>query len=108
MKHVNEFIDGDHGTYVLLISQLSKGVTAKGSPYLSLTLQDKTGVIEGKLWSARPDQLANYKPGMILEFEGEVLSHNKQLQMRVNDCRVLDRSKFDIRDFVREGDIRCV
>lgn len=105
MKHVNEFVDGDHGTYVLLISQLNKGVTAKGSPYLSLTLQDKTGVIEGKLWSARPDQLANYKPGMILEFEGEVLSHNKQLQMRVNECRILDRSKFDIRDFVREGDI---
>ncbi len=105
MKHINELIDGDHGRFVLLISQLNKGVTAKGSPYLSLTLQDKTGVIEAKLWSARPDQLATYKPGMILEFDGEVLSHNKQLQMRVNECRILDRSQFDLRDFVREGDI---
>lgn len=105
MKKINEFNDGDRGVFRLLISQINKGVTAKGSPYLSLTLQDKTGTIDGKLWSATPEQIATLKPGMILEFSGEVLSHNKQLQIRVNDCKIIDRSTIELRDYVKEGDI---
>ena len=104
-KMINELVDGENGTFLYLISQVNKGVTAKGSPYLSLTLQDKTGNIEGKIWSARPEQITNYKAGMILEFNGEVLSHNKQLQMRINDCHIVDRTTIDLRDFVKEGDI---
>lgn len=105
MKKINELLDGDHGTFLYLINSINKGVTSKGSPYLSITLQDKTGVIDGKLWSAKPEQIQNYKAGMMLEFNGEVLSHNKVLQMRINDSRIIDRSTVDIREYVREGDI---
>lgn len=104
-KMINELTDGENGTFLYLICQVNKGVTAKGSAYLSLTLQDKSGTIEGKIWSAKPEQISGFKAGMLLQFKGEVLSHNNQLQMRINDCHIVDRSTVDLRDFVKEGDI---
>lgn len=104
-KTIQELMDGDTGTFTYLIKEVNKGVTSKGAPYLSLNLQDKTGNIDAKLWSAKPEQINGFKAGMILQFNGEVLSHNKQLQMRVNDCRILDRHSINLLDFVREGDI---
>lgn len=105
MSLIKELVDGQNGTFVYLIAQLNKGVTAKGSPYLSMTLQDKSGEIEAKLWNAKPEQLNHYKAGMVLQFNGEVLSHNKQLQMRINDCRIVDPATVNPADFVKEGDI---
>ncbi len=104
-KSINELMDGDTGSFTYLIKEITKGVTSKGAPYLSLVLQDKTGTIDAKLWSAKPEQIASFKAGMILQFNGEVLSHNKQLQMRVNECRIIERSSVNLIDFVREGDI---
>lgn len=105
MSLIKELVDGQNGTFVYLVAQLNKGVTAKGSPYLSMVLQDRSGEIEAKLWNAKPEQLAHYKAGMVLQFNGEVLSHNKQLQMRINDCRIVDPSTVNPADFVKEGDI---
>ena len=105
MSLIKELVDGQSGTFVYLVAQLNKGVTAKGSPYLSMVLQDRSGEIEAKLWNAKPEQLAHYKAGMVLQFNGEVLSHNKQLQMRINDCRIVDPSTVNPADFVKEGDI---
>lgn len=104
-KSINELMDGDTGSFTYLIKEITKGVTSKGAPYLSLVLQDKTGTIDAKLWSAKPEQIASFKAGMILQFNGEVLSHNKQLQMRVNECRIIERNSVNLIDFVREGDI---
>ena len=104
-KSINELMDGDTGSFTYLIKEITKGVTSKGAPYLSLVLQDKTGTIDAKLWSAKPEQIASFKAGMILQFNGEVLSHNKQLQMRINECRIIERNSVNLIDFVREGDI---
>lgn len=104
-KSINELNDGDTGSFTYLIKEITKGVTSKGASYLSMNLQDKTGNIDAKLWSAKPEQIATFKAGMILQFNGDVLSHNKQLQMRINDCHIVDRHQVNLLDFVREGEI---
>lgn len=105
MTKINELVDGTRGKFCALISSLNKGVTAKGATYLSFVLQDKTGNIDAKYWSPTQDEVANLKAGMVIEFDGEVLSYNKQLQMKVNGVRIIDRSTVDLNDFIKEGDI---
>ena len=49
MKFVNEYIEGEKLIGIeLLVVNVSKGVSNAGSPYLNISLQDKTGPIEGK------------------------------------------------------------
>lgn len=102
---MNELCDGARGRFVVLLSSLTKGVTAKGAPYLSFVFQDKTGSIDAKYWSPTQEQLLALKAGMIVEVDGEVISYNKQLQMKVNSLKVVDRSHVDLNDFIKEGDI---
>ena len=105
MMKINELVDGTRGKFCALISSLNKGVTAKGATYLSFVLQDKTGNIDAKFWSPSADEVATLKAGMVVEIDGEVLSYNKQLQMKINGVKVIDRSTIDLNDFIKEGDI---
>lgn len=102
---INELKDGNRGKFRFLVNSLTKGVTTKGATYLSFVFQDKTGNMDAKYWSPTNDEVAHLKAGMILEVDGEVLSYNKQLQMKVNAVKVIDRSTIDLNEFIKEGDI---
>ncbi len=104
-KLLNELLDGEHLTIHVLVTQVNKGITAKGSPYLSFLLQDKSGTIDAKYWNVREEQLQLYKPGMLVAVTGDVLSHNKQLQFRISSIEILDRSEVDLREFVQSSTI---
>lgn len=104
-KKINEIQDGDRLAIKLLISQINKGVTNKGAPYLSFVLQDQSGLIDAKYWNVNEQQLDLYKPGMICLFHVDVLSHNKQLQLRVQSIEILDRKQEDLSEFVRSSPI---
>lgn len=104
-KTINELLDGDKLTITALLSTVNKGVTNKGAPYLSIALQDKTGTMDAKFWNVSEAQLALYKPGMVAEITGDVLSHNKQLQFRITSIHVLDRSTIDLSEFVQASPI---
>ena len=82
-KLLRELADGDRGTIRVLLSSCSRGVTAKGAPYLSFTLQDKSGTMDAKYWNVSEEELDRYVPGMIADVSGDVLSHNHQL-LKVN------------------------
>lgn len=102
-KLINELQDGDKETLTLLVQQVTKGVTAKGAPYLSFQLQDKTGLMDAKYWSVTQEELDMYKAGMIGEFKCDVLSHNKQLQLRIHTIEILDRSQVDLAEYVQSA-----
>lgn len=104
-KQICELQDGEKIAIKLLISQVNKGVTNKGAPYLSFVLQDKSGVIDAKYWNVNEAQLEMYKPGMICMFNADVLSHNRQLQIRIQSVEILDRKNEDLIDYVRSSNI---
>lgn len=104
-KKIHELQDGDKLRIKLLISQVNKGVTNKGAPYLSMVLQDKSGTIDAKYWNVSEEYLDAYKPGMICEFGVDVISHNKQLQIRIQNISILNRKDEDLAEYVRSSSI---
>ena len=97
-KTIHELLDGDKLSVTVLLSTVNKGVTNKGAPYLSIVLQDKSGTMDAKFWNVSESQLALYKPGMVAEVSGDVLSH-------INSIHVLDRSTLDLSEFVQASPI---
>ena len=104
-KKIQELKDGDKLKIKLLISQVNKGVTNKGAPYLSMILQDNTGVMDAKYWNVSEELLDAFKPGMIAEFSVDVISHNKQNQIRVQSIQILNRKEEDLSEYVRSSSI---
>jgi 3'-5' exoribonuclease len=102
---IKEFKDKEKLEQHLLISNIIQGVTTKGSPYLSITFQDKSGQIEGKLWDVKPEQLQIIKQGLIVMVSFEVLNYREQLQLKIFDVKPVDQKSVSIDDFLPESDV---
>ena len=102
-KLLAELEDGFHGTIEALLIQVNRGVTAKGAPYLSFVLRDKSGRMDAKYWNVSEEQLHQYKAGMVVRIFADVLSHQKQLQVRINKMEIIPTEDVDISLFVKEG-----
>ena len=54
MRFLNELHEGDRISGIYLCKQKQPAVTKNGKPYENIILQDKTGVMDGKIWIPIP------------------------------------------------------
>lgn len=104
-KLIQELEDGYKGELKVLLTNVNRGVTAKGAPYLTFTLQDKSGSIDAKYWNVSESMLYMFKAGMLVVVTGDVLSHNKQLQFRVQQITAVEGDDYDISEYVKASAI---
>ena len=50
MRFLNELHEGDRINGIYLCKQKQSAVTKNGKPYENIILQDKTGIMDGKIW----------------------------------------------------------
>lgn len=104
MVKINEFEEHMKLQQPLLVKDVKNGTTSKGSPYLSLTLQDKTGTIDGKFWDVKENEQALIQAGKILKFSFEVLLYKDNLQLRMNHVEEISEDEYNLEDFVISSD----
>ena len=104
MVKINEFEEHMKLQQPLLVKDVKNGTTSKGSPYLSLTLQDKTGTIDGKFWDVKENEQALIQAGKILKFSFEVLLYKDKLQLRMNYVEEISEDEYNLEDFVISSD----
>lgn len=104
MVKINEFEEHMKLQQPLLVKDVKNGTTSKGSPYLSLTLQDKTGTIDGKFWDVKENEQALIQAGKILKFIFEVLLYKDKLQLRMNHVEEISEDEYNLEDFVISSD----
>ena len=71
----------------LLVKVANKKTSSKGDEYLDLTLADKSGEINAKLWSYVPTLHGEYMPGDIVKVRGNVSQYNGADQLRIEKIR---------------------
>ena len=104
MVKINEFEEHMKLQQPLLVKDVKNGTTAKGSPYLSLILQDNTGTIDGKYWDVKENEQALVQAGKILKFNFEVLLYKDKLQLRMNHVEEISEDEYNLEDFVISSD----
>ena len=90
-KQVKDYLEGERINSQLLISNLVKGTTNSGSPYLSLTLQDSSKAIEAKLWDVKQELSQQIEVGKVYDFDLEIIKYKNNLQAKV--IRVLQNAQ---------------
>lgn len=71
----------------LLVKASNKKTSSKGDEYLDMTLGDKTGEINAKLWSYSPSVHGEYLPGDVVKVRGSVSQYNGSDQLRIEKIR---------------------
>lgn len=96
---INEITQEQKVEIKCLISKCDKGKTVKDTPYLSLILEDATGVLDAKFWNLTNEQIEQYKAGQIVHVFGDSIIHRNAVQLRVRKMTVLEDE--DISNYVR-------
>jgi len=78
VKDINE---NDIVNDLYLVKTKRLGQTKNGASFLSLTLADKTGDIETRVWDRAEELGAFFKEGDIIEVKGKASSYRNQIQL---------------------------
>lgn len=87
-----------------LIRKCEQSKTNKGTPYLSLTLEDASGSLDAKFWNLTEEQANAFHVGMVVEAHGDVILYRNALQMRIQKMEEKPGEK--ITDYVRSAPMR--
>lgn len=84
-----------------LIKTVDKKMNVKGAAYLDLTLCDKNGDINGKLWEYSELIHGVYAPGDLVKIRGSITQFNGTDQLKIEKIRpVNDNDGVSVTDFV--------
>jgi 3'-5' exoribonuclease len=87
------------GYFLLLVRQLR--TTKSNKPYLSLTMCDKTGQLEGRVWEPGDPRIAkDIERGDIVKARGSVSRFDDRVQMKVDQIRKATATEVDKADLM--------
>jgi 3'-5' exoribonuclease len=80
----------------------TKQVKAKksGEPYLALTLVDRTGQIEAKVWDGVPEIMDTFEQDDFVKVKGLLNKYNGRFQLTVHKLRIMEESEIDFSDYL--------
>ncbi len=89
----------------LLVKTSNKKTSSKGDEYLDMTLADKSGDINAKLWSYVPAVHGEYEPGDIVKVRGTISQYNGADQLRIDKIRhATPGDQVDTNELVKSAD----
>lgn len=104
-KQVKDYSEGEHIETNLLVSNVVKGTTNSGAPYLSLTLQDSSKAIEAKLWDVKPELSNQIETGKVYNFGLEIIKYKNNLQAKVLKVMPISQASIDMNDYLFKSPI---
>lgn len=100
MKYIKDLKDGDRVFDIYLCKHKQSAVTKNGKPYESVTLQDKTGTIDAKVWEPNNPGIGDYDTLDYIEVYGDVTNFQGALQISVKRIRLCQEGEYDPSDYL--------
>jgi 3'-5' exoribonuclease len=94
-QHENKVIIS---TFVVAVKQVKPKKT--GEPYLALTLADRSGQIEAKMWDNVADCIDGFEQDHFVKVKGLINKYNQRFQLTIHKLRRLDESEIDFSDYL--------
>lgn len=99
MKYIETFRDGEQIRGIYLCKSKNSAVTKNGKQYDNVSFQDKTGVIDGKIWDPNSGGIMDFGPLDYVEINGEITTFNGTLQLNVRMARKVSEDSVDTSDY---------
>ena len=100
MKYIQSFQEGDHIGDVYLCKHRQCATSRNGKSYENVTLQDKTGTIDCKVWDPGAAGIEDFKPLDYVYITGEVTSFNNSLQLNIKRARPASANEYKASDYL--------
>jgi 3'-5' exoribonuclease len=89
---VKDIAENDAVTGCYLVKEKKLGTTRRGDPFLTLTLADRTGEIEAKVWDGVNELSSLFQEGDIIEVGGNAGSYRGNIQVTISSLQVVNEN----------------
>ena len=95
VRHENKVITS---TFVVVAKQIKPKKT--GEPYIALTLADRTGQLEAKMWDNVEEVLEAFEQDDFLKIKGLINKYKNRFQLTIHKLRKLGDSEIEFDDYL--------
>lgn len=99
MRYISELHEGDMVSEVFLCKTKTSGTSKFGKTYYSLSLQDKTGMIDGKVWELN-NAIGHFVAMDYIMVKGKVTNFQGNNQLNIEMIRKADEGEYQISDYM--------
>ena len=100
---VNEIKENDKVESIFLVKQKSISFTKAGNPYLNLTMIDKTGEVNGKVWEQAEKLAKLFQKDDFIKIKSTAVTYQNSLQLNISSIIPLSPSEIDITNFLPQA-----
>ncbi|MCK5186907.1 MAG: HD domain-containing protein, partial [Deltaproteobacteria bacterium] len=100
---VKEINENDKVESIFLVKQKSISYTKAGNPYLNLTLIDKTGEVNGKVWEQAEKLAKLFQKDDFVKIKSTAVTYQNSLQLNISSIIPLSPSEIDITNFLPQA-----
>lgn len=100
MKFIKDLNPGDRVADIYMCKHKQPATTKNGKDYFSVTLQDKTGVVDAKIWDPNSDGIDEFDAPDCIDIFGEVTSFNGALQVNIKRARRCREGEYDLANYL--------
>lgn len=100
MKYIEELKEEMTINEIYFCRKKQELVTKAGKPYFSLTLQDKTGNLDGKVWNVGSGGIEEFSSMDYINVSGRVTSFQGNLQLNIDRVRKCSEDEYDPGDYM--------
>lgn len=107
MKYIETFREGEKINQVFLCKYKQAALTKNGKPYENVLLQDKTGMLDAKIWEPDSNGIDEFEALDYICVTGDLTSFQGALQLNIKRVRKVQQGEYDPADYlpVSERDI---
>lgn len=100
MKFIETFHEGDRINGIYLCKYKQSAVAKNGKAYENVILQDRTGVIDAKIWDPNSSGINEFAVLDYVDITGEVTSFQGNLQLNIKRTRRADAGEYLPADYL--------
>lgn len=97
--YVNEIKENDNVDSLFIVKEKSAGVTKTGNPYLKLKLGDRSGEMEGRIWTSVDLCAESFEKDDFVRVRGKAASFQDHLQLNITTIERVGEWEILLADF---------
>ncbi len=100
MHYIEGLREGERINEIYLCKNKQPSLTKAGKPFVSLTLQDKTGTLDAKIWDPNSLGIDDFEKLDYINVVGDVTSFQGALQLNVKRLRKAQPNEYDPKEYL--------
>ena len=103
MHFIQDLQEGERISEIYLCKTKVTATSKTGKSYYALKLQDKTGVVDGKVWELS-NGIEHFEANSYIKVDADVTLYNNSLQLNIRRIRVASPGEYDQKDYIPASD----